>query len=60
MRNFMTTLSLGVISLFVFSGAALATVQVVDDFALPEPASMSLFAVGAAGLILGWKRKQKK
>jgi hypothetical protein len=55
MRSFMTILSLGLISLFVSTNAAFA-----DSISLPEPASMSLFAAGAAGLVLAWKRKHGK
>lgn len=59
MRNFMTILSLGLLSLFLFVDAAFAD-AFPDAFSLPEPASMSLFAVGAAGLVVAWKHKQKK
>lgn len=63
MRNFMTILSLGLLSLFLFADAAFADAisdSISDAISVPEPASMSLFAVGAASLVVAWKRKQKK
>ncbi len=47
MDNFMKILGLGLISMLISTDAALA-----DAFAVPEPSSMSLFAIGGISLVL--------
>ena len=66
MVNIIKVLGLGFISVFALTNAAFADAVCNSDaicsdaIALPEPASMTLFAVGAAGLALAWKRKRGK
>jgi len=68
MGNVIRALSFSLLSMFFFANVALADddTQLDDDCTqcgpttLPEPASMSLFAAGAAGLAFARKFKQKK
>lgn len=58
MRNLIETLGLGLISLIALTDVAFAFTS-TDDFAsLPEPATLSLFAVGA--VVLARKFRQRK
>lgn len=57
MANYIKILCLGLISLFVFANPAFAD-AFSDAISVPEPASVSLFALGA--MILVRKFKQKK